>query len=228
MTKYLNTVNVYGDYIYNLGLNKINLDELDRDSSVIVKSNLKYEDTDTFKFLVEDRGVYFYGNILAQKIFPHLFDGKIVSINVTIVINNKFVLGVKDTSRPLITLINGQRESGETAEQCAIREIQEETGIQQNEITSILETNVTSYSKEQYGHKFRAQSHSFVVHVTLDKLRLRKINSHTNEEIDKVILIQINHIPQPDKRRKHRKAGKLWWSPTHIKIMMENINFIKS
>ena len=189
---------------------------------------MKYDETDKFKFLAEDKGLYFYGNLLAQRYFPHLFEGKIISVHVSIIINNKFVLGVKDRYRPLITLVSGQCLKNELPVQCAIREIEEETGVRADEITSITETNVTSYTKDQYDHKFSAQCHRYVIHATLDKTRLREINTYNNEEIDKVVILQITQIPQPEKRRKRRKAGKLWWSPTHIKLIMEDITFIKA
>ena len=219
VSEYKPLVNEYGDYIFDLrgiGVEEIDLRKFPTNKPVIIKTAGRCVEAGDYKFMLVDRNVYFYTNTKTLTFFPYLYGGQIISIQAIIIVNGKYIVGVKDITKRYFTVVNGQRQKDESVENCVIREITEETGIKATEIQSMIQTSVKTYIKKQYYHDFRAKSYCFKVDAKLDENKCSKVQLRKTQEIGKVNFVRINKFLQIQVPH---------WSPQSLFLIQNSLKY---
>lgn len=87
-------------------------------------------------------------------------------------------------------LPKGHLDKGETIEECAVREVQEETGLKNVELGKFL--TITYHSYEQGTHHIMKESHWFLMKSSLDE----KLVPQTDEDIDEIEWVKGEQLDQ--------------------------------
>lgn len=185
-------INKYGDHIYEY--DNFNMSDLDSNKSVFVKAKKRINCNENLKLLYINSGIFLYGNKKAEKYFPSLIDGRIISIEAIVIVSaglNKYVIGVKDICTNWTGPIRGTVEKNESIEECLYREIEEETGIVSKDIVWKNKSRVLKYDRYEYGLKFQSVAHQFFVHVKMTQNRLNDLRNYCSAEIEKVSLVPV-------------------------------------
>lgn len=183
----------YGNVIYNI-VGQYNIDNLQSDNEcVIIKINKRVE-TKKFKYVVKLYNVHVYANPKAMVNLPVPVFGKLrSSACIAIVAGPKwnYIVGVKSRDKNWVSMVRGGRNYGESAAQCMLRELKEETSISSSEIESIEEIDLINYMRPYLKYNYPGECQRYLIHITLSKDRIDEIRNYKNDEIEKVYLIRI-------------------------------------
>ena len=80
-------------------------------------------------------------------------------------------------------LPKGKLDEGETIEACAVREVQEETGIRNLELENLVGTTYHEYFEKDLNEKVIKETHWFAMHVNSETTLIPQ----TNEDIENII-----------------------------------------
>lgn len=146
------------------------IDELDTHT---VKAMLKEIELPEIK-----RGIFLHTDHEAlKKQFFRKFDVHVAGGGLVINEHNEMLMIFR---RGAWDLPKGHLDDGETIEQCAVREVQEETGLQNVELKNFLTTTYHSY--HQGTHHIMKESHWFIMNSSVDE----PLIPQTDEDIDTI------------------------------------------
>jgi len=144
-----------------------------------------------FQLIATFSDMYLYANEIARNKCPAVINNEINGSLTVVVVNNKYILLVKDKTKGNITNPCGTLNISETYEQCAIRETFEETGIQ---ITDIIKCGTFDMDCWRYDTKFINNTTCFYTQINLSDEQISAQSSFSNDEIEKTYLIPIDEI----------------------------------
>ena len=188
-------VDNYGTKIYELTSSK-NIDRYDAKRSVIVKIR-EFVKSEKFKYVLNWNDWYVYVNKTAEVDLPLPINGILHSSAGLVIISGpkfNYVVAVQDRDKKFATTVKGGQVSTETAYECMMRELAEETTIQPHEVTSIEQIDVVNYNRPYLGEKNPGQCHRYLIHVKLPSERIQQVNTFKSDEIRKVHLIKIQRF----------------------------------
>ena len=89
-------------------------------------------------------------------------------------------------------LPKGKLDEGETIEACALREVQEETGIRDLELRNLIGVTYHEYFEKQLNEDILKETHWFAMHVNGET----KLNPQTEEDIENIIWADENELKE--------------------------------
>src|SRR6266487_5063004 len=89
-------------------------------------------------------------------------------------------------------LPKGKLDEGETIEACALREVQEETGIGNLELGNLVEVTYHEYFERQLNEDVLKETHWFAMHANGET----KLSPQTEEDIENIIWADENELQE--------------------------------
>lgn len=193
----LTEVNVYGDIILTIAREEdIYSYPFDEKSYCIktpakLKSNFK-----DFVLVHETPSLNFYANSIARSKCPAIIKGEVYGSIVVVVVNNKYIVLVKDRTKPYLTNPGGSFSTEHTHEECGIREVEEETGIVLKSTEKLTRCGGWKNDTIVYNTKFQSTTVLFYTRINLSQIQIDEVLKHQDHEIEKVVLAEIENIHQ--------------------------------
>lgn len=139
--------------------------------------------------------IYIYANECVLNKCPEIVDNKVSGSTVVTTVStsesptNVYLVLVKDRTKDKLTNPCGTKNSRESYEECAERELREETNLRL--FSKLIEIGSMTYIANVHDFKWDGDSMIYYTHVFLTEKRLLELKSYSCDEIEKVCVYPI-------------------------------------
>ena len=149
---------------------------------------------------------HIYANKLAIEQCPSIIDGIIYSSLVHLIVHctdQRFIILIREKSKRRLSMPGGTRLPDETSEECAYREVYEETGILTNTLKCkklIPKGSFKQYGTWSLGLRWPHKTVLYTLELTLDRKEFNSMYSHKTDEVLSVVVVPEYQLSKVDTR----------------------------
>lgn len=160
---------------------------------VCIKTSLDLENFHDFERVYSFGERRVYTNKFARERCPVIIEGGLSGTTVVVVVNDSFVVLVKDRTKSFLTNPCGSRaRSEESFLECGIREVEEETGLKLTEPPIHCGTLISRSNLYNILFKYTGNVYYTSIHISAEQVKT--LLAHRDHEISKVLLVHFDQL----------------------------------